>query len=67
MNLLTALGLHSIFASLESLLNLEQNYETVTAISVEVYPGISQIEQNYIRKWRSDRSGNEYQAKRSTS
>ena len=38
--------------SLESLLNLEQKHEMVTAISVEVFPGLLQTEQKYIRKWR---------------
>ena len=38
-NLVTALGFYSMFGSLESLLNLEQKHEMVTAISVEVFPG----------------------------
>ena len=38
--------------SLESLLNLEQKHEMVTAISVEVFPGVLQTEQKYIGKWR---------------
>ena len=37
-NLVTALGFYSMFGSLESLLNLEQKHEMVTAISVEVFP-----------------------------
>ena len=52
MNLLTALGFYSIFGSLESLLNLEQKYEMVTAISVEVLPGVLQTEQKQIGKSR---------------
>ena len=36
----------------ESLLNLEQKHEMVTAISVEVFPGVLQTEQMYIAKWR---------------
>ena len=51
-NLVTALGFHSMFGSLESLLNLEQRHEMVTAISVEVFPGVLQTEQKYIGKWR---------------
>ena len=39
-NLVTALGFYSMFDSLESLLNLEQKHEIVTAISVEVFPGV---------------------------
>ena len=38
--------------SLESLLNLEQKHEKVTAISVEVFPGVLQTEQMLIGKWR---------------
>ena len=41
-NLVTALGFYSMFGSLESLLNLEQKHEMVTAISVEVFPGVLQ-------------------------
>ena len=51
-NLMTALGFYSMFGSLESLLNLEQKHEMVTAISVEVFPGVLQTEQKYIEKWR---------------
>ena len=51
-NLVTALGFYSMFSSLESLLNLEQRHEMVTAISVEVFPGVLQTEQKYIGKWR---------------
>ena len=51
-NLVTALGFYSKFGSLESLLNLEQKHEMVTAISVEVFPGVLQTEQKYIGKWR---------------
>ena len=36
-NLVFALGFYSMFSSLESLLNLEQRHEMVTAISVEVF------------------------------
>ena len=46
------LGFYSMFGSLESLLNLEQKHEIVTAISVEVFPGVLQIEQKHIGKWR---------------
>ena len=41
-NLVTALGFYSMFGSLESLLNLEQKHEMVTAISVDVFPGVLQ-------------------------
>ena len=51
-NLVTALGFYSMFGSLESRLNLEQKHEMVTAISVEVFPGVLQTEQKYIGKWR---------------
>ena len=51
-NLVTALGFYSMFGSLESLLNLEQQHEMVTAISVEVFPGVLQTEQKYIGKRR---------------
>ena len=62
MSLVTALGFYSMFSSLESLLNLEQKHEMVTAISVEVFPGVLQTEQRYIGKMEgSDRDGNEYQ------
>ena len=52
MNLVAALGFYSMFGSLESLLNLEQRHEMVTAISVEVFPGVLQTEQKHIGKWR---------------
>ena len=51
-NLVTALGFYSLFGSLESLLNLEQRHEMVTAISVEVFSGVLQTEQKHIGKWR---------------
>ena len=51
-NLVIALGFYSMFGFLESLLNLEQKHEMVTAISVEVFPGVLQTEQKYIEKWR---------------
>ena len=46
MNLVTALGFYSMFGSLKSLLNQEQKHAMVTAISVEVVPGVLQTEQN---------------------
>ena len=49
-NLVTALGFYCMFGSLESLLNLEQKLEMVTAISVEVFPGVLQTEQKHIGK-----------------
>ena len=51
-NLMTALRFYSMFGSLESLFNLEQKHEMVTAISVEVFPGVLQTEQKHIGKWR---------------
>ena len=51
-SLVTALGFYSMFGSLESLLSLEQRHEMVTAISVEVFPGVLQTEQKHIGKWR---------------
>ena len=51
-NLVTALGFYSMFGSLDSLLNLEEKHEMVTAISVEVFPGVLQTEQKNIGKWR---------------
>ena len=51
-NLVTALGFYSKFGSLESLLNLELKHEMVTAISVEVFPGVLQTEQKHIGRWR---------------
>ena len=53
-NLVTALGFYGMFGSLESLLNLERKHEMVTATSVEMFPGVLQTEQKYIRKWRED-------------
>ena len=52
MNLVTALGFYNKFGSLESLLNPEKKPEVVTAISVEVFPGVLQTEQKYIGKWK---------------
>ena len=60
-NLVTALGFYSMFVYLESLMNLEQNYQTVTAISAEVFPGVLQTEQKKMK--RSDRSEDEHQTK----
>ena len=51
-NLVTALGFPRMFGSLESLLNVERKHEMVTAISVEVFPGVLQTEQKHIEKWR---------------
>ena len=52
--LVTALGFYSMFGSLESLLNLEQKHEMVTAISVQVFSGVLQTEQKHIGKWREE-------------
>ena len=51
-NLVTALGYCSMFGSLESKLNLEQRHVMVTAISVELFPGVLQTEQKHIGNWR---------------
>ena len=51
-SLVTALGFYSMFGSLESLLNLEQKHEMVTAISVKVIQGVLQTEQKHIGRWR---------------
>ena len=51
-NLVTALGFYSMFGFLESLLNLKQKHEMVTAISVEVFPGVLEIDQKHIGRWR---------------
>ena len=51
-NLVTALGFYNMFGSVESLLNLEQKHEMVTAISLEVVPGVLQTEQKHIGRWR---------------
>ena len=51
-NLVTALGFYSMFGSLESLLNLEHKHEMITAISLEVFPGVLQTEQKHIGKRR---------------
>ena len=48
-NLVTALGFYSIFGSFESLLNQEQKHEMVTAISVELFPGVLQIDHKHIK------------------
>ena len=59
-NPVTALGFYSIFGSLESLWNLEQQHAMVTIISVEVFPGVLQTEQKYIGKWREAIEGARY-------
>ena len=51
-NLVSALGFYSLFGSLESPMKIEQKHEMVTAISVEVFPGVLQIEQKHIGRWR---------------
>ena len=50
-NLITALGFCSMTSSIESLERLERAHELVTSISVEVFPGALQTEQN-IGDWR---------------
>ena len=51
-NIVAALEFYSMFRSLESLMNLEQKHEMVTAISVAVFAGVLQTEQKHIGKWR---------------
>ena len=51
-NLVNALGFYSMVGSLESLLNLEQKHEMVTAISVEMFPGVLQTKEKSIGMWR---------------
>ena len=41
-----------MFGSSESLLNLEQKHEMVTAISVEVFPKVLKTKEKRIGKWR---------------
>ena len=50
MNLVTAVGFYSICGSLESSLKLEQKHEMVTALSVQVFPGVLQTGQKIIEK-----------------
>ena len=51
-NLVTALGIYSVFGSLDSLKNLEHKLEIVTTITAVVFMGVSQTEEKRIRKWR---------------
>ena len=60
-NLVTSLGLYSIFSSLDSLLTLEQKHEMITAISVEVFTTVLQIEQKHIESGE-----NQYKCKSSS-
>ena len=50
-NLTTALGFCSMTSSIESLERLERAHELVTSLSVEVFPGAMQTDQN-IGSWR---------------
>ena len=53
---MTALGFYTMFGSLESLLILEQEHEMVTAIIVEMFPRVLQIEQNLFESgWKRSR------------
>ena len=45
-NLVKVLGFYSMFVSLQSLLNLEQLHEMLTAISVEVFPEFCRLSRN---------------------
>ena len=46
-NLITALGFYSMTSSIESLERLERAHALVTSLSVEVFPGALQTEQNF--------------------
>ena len=61
----SALGIHSMFGSLESILNLEQKHEVVTTISVKVKSvsrSVANRAEVYWKVERSDRGGNEHPA-----
>ena len=61
-NLVTAIGFYNMFGSLEALLNLEQKHQMVTAISLEVFPGVLQTEQKKTHRKveGSDRGGDKH-------
>ena len=51
-NVATALGFFSIMCSLQSLEMLESDHHLVTALSVESWPGVSQMIQKHFRGWK---------------
>ena len=52
MNIATALGFFSRMCSLQSLERLESEHHLVTALSVESWPGVLQVTQKHIRRWK---------------
>ena len=51
-NLATALGFFSRVCSLQSLERLESEHHLVTALSVESWPGVLQVNQKHIKSWK---------------
>ena len=51
-NIATALGFFSRMCSLQSLERLESEHHSVTALSVESWPGVLQVTQKHIRSWK---------------
>ena len=51
-NLATALGFFSRMCSLQSLERLESEHHLVTALSVESWPGVLQVNQKHIKSWK---------------
>ena len=51
-NLATALGFFSRMCSLQSLQRLESEQHLVTALSVESWPGVLQVNQKHIKSWK---------------
>ena len=51
-NRATALGFFSRMCSLESLERLESEHHLVTALSVESWPGVIQVNQKHIKSWK---------------
>ena len=51
-NLATALGFFSRMCSLQSLERLESEHHLVTALSVETWPGVLQVNQKHIKSWK---------------
>ena len=52
MNLATVLGFFSRMCSLQSLERLESEHHLVTALSVESWPGVLQVNQKHIKSWK---------------
>ena len=51
-NIATALGFFSRMCSLQSLERLESEHHLVTALNVESWPGVLQVTQKHIRRWK---------------